>query len=39
MPAPLLGALLALGSLGGLCYLGRTGAHTQWRQAKLDRLD
>jgi hypothetical protein len=39
VPAPLLGALLALGSLGGLCYLGRTGAQTQWRQAQLDRRD
>jgi len=39
VPAPLLGALLALGSLGGLYYLGRAGAHTQWRQAKLDWLD
>jgi len=39
VPAPLLGTILALGSLGGLCYMGRMGAHTQWRQAQLDRLD
>ena len=26
VPAPILGALVALGSLGGLCYMGRTGA-------------
>src|SRR5712692_5575276 len=32
VPAPILGALVALGSLGGLCDMGRTGAHTQWRQ-------
>jgi hypothetical protein len=37
--APMLGALLALGSLGGLCYMGSIGAHTQWRHDKLDRLD
>ena len=39
VPAPLLGALLGLGSLGGMCYMGRTGAHTQWRHNQLDRLD
>jgi hypothetical protein len=39
VPAPVLGALLALGSLGGVGYLGSTGAHSQWRHAHLDRLD
>jgi hypothetical protein len=39
MPAPMLGALLALGSLGGLGSMGHTSAHTQWRHNQLDRLD
>jgi len=39
VPAPILGAFMALGGLGGLWYMGRTGAHTQWRQAQLDWQD
>ena len=39
VPAPILGAFLALGSLGGLGYMCSTGAHSQWRHANLDRLD
>ena len=34
-----IGALLCVGALAALAYLGYTKAHAQWRQSKLDVLD
>src|SRR4030095_3868298 len=39
LPAPVIGAMLAVGALGSLVYIVHTKVHQQWRQNKLPVLD